>query len=111
MGLYDALDAALGGYLPGGLTPSQVSTAETQSSLGTQLGTTGTTTTTSATSVRGKRITIVAAIQSNGSVVPISWTPGTPFLYRRDLQAYKRVVKASKQLPARRIYVQSKRKR
>lgn len=94
-GLYDRLDAVVGGILPGG-----VALGTTSYELGQQVGAApgaplmgalGGAALPAAGGVRGRRMTAVATVLPTGQIIPRSVTPGGVALYTRDLTAAKRV--------------------
>ncbi len=123
---YDKLDSYLLGVLPGGVspgtTPSTLALAEA-AGMGGAIGAEqvqpqgvspmtvfGGPTTVQAGAARrpgGRLMTAVARIYPDGTMEPISMTPGGVALYRRDLNACKRVRTVQKTVnrlfPVRRI--------
>lgn len=92
-GLYDRLDAVVGGILPGGVAPGT-----TSFELGQQVGaapgagiTGALAGAAPAAGTRGRTMTAVATVLPSGQIVPRTVTPGGVALYSRDFTAAKRV--------------------
>jgi len=97
--VWDAIDRLVVGLLPGGVTPGSnyitgdVVPAGQAQAMPVQ-------------STRGRLVTAVGRVMPDGTIIPVSQTPGGVALYTGDLQAAERVKRVSARInrifPARR---------
>jgi len=97
--VWDAIDRLVVGLLPGGVTPGSnyvtgdvVPVAQAQQMTST---------------TRGRLVTAVGRVMPDGSITPVSQTPGGVALYSRDLLAAERVKRVSARI--NRIFPQRRR--
>lgn len=104
---YEALDAALGGILPGGVslgTPFGSTLAEAAAPGGVAAAAPVLAPAAGRPAVaRGRIVTVKQRVFPDGSAETVSITPGGVALHSRDLTAYNKVVKIARRIsPAKR---------